>query len=219
MNNIIYTVITNGYDTLKEPLTITDGWDYIAYVDDASKYKSKVWDIKEFRQLKRLTPSLNNRKQKINIPFKRNCISIYIDGSMQVKRDLNSFIKKVGHKEISALGHHSRTCIYDEAQQVKKLKKLDDKTVDFWINHIYKQGYPRHNGLNQCGLMIRNNTEKVRSLMSEWWEIVEQIGRDQLSFNYVMWHNNQRVNTINLKLFNLYFKLTTHDSSINGNRR
>lgn len=210
MTNTIYTVITNGYDTLKDPLMVTPGWEYIAYVDDASKYKSDIWDIREFHQSKSLSASLNNRKKKINIPFKKEGIVIYIDGSMQIKRDLNSFLRKIGHKEISALAHHRRGCVYDEAQQVKKLNKANVKDVDRWINKIHSEGYPRYNGLNQCGLMVRNNTDKVRNMMSEWWEYVKELPRDQLSFNYVMWKNNQRVNTVNLRVFTLYFKLNQH---------
>lgn len=219
MNKIVYTVITGNYDKLKDPKVITDGWDYIAFVDDASKHQSKIWQIREFKKNVNYSDVLNNRRKKINIPFKgKELLTIYVDGSIEILGNLNAFVRKSKHRRgISALGHHARNCIYDEAQQVKKLMKADHKQVDLWVNEIYQNGYERHLGLNQCGLMIRNNTEEVRSLMRDWWQVVrDKVSRDQLSFNYIMWKNGYVVNTIELSLFRKYFKIHHHEIKLNG---
>ena len=43
MKNVCYTVITNNYDTLKDPLVVSKDWRYVCFSDRG--FKSKVWEL------------------------------------------------------------------------------------------------------------------------------------------------------------------------------
>ena len=117
--NVCYTVITNHYDTLKEPSVITPGWEYVLLTDHT--VNSDVWDV-------RITTA-HNRYLKINAPF--DGLTIYVDGSIEIIGDLNEFIAEVS-QVFTIWRHPHRTCTFTEAEAVIKLKGMNP-------NEVYKQ--------------------------------------------------------------------------------
>ena len=91
---VVYTCITNDYDILNEPKYISLGFDYICFTDNSS-LKSDVWQI---RPLPKETEGLSEVKKqrfiKINphLYLKEYDISIWVDGNVELKGDLNELI-------------------------------------------------------------------------------------------------------------------------------
>lgn len=84
MNKIVcYTCITGGYDSLKDPLVVSKGIDYICFTDNTF-LRSKIWQTRLIP--KELNYLSNVKKQRIvkicpHRYLKEYDISIWVDGS------------------------------------------------------------------------------------------------------------------------------------------
>ena len=91
-----------------------------------------------------------------------------------------------------------------------KLKKDTKENVDRQLNAYRKEGFPEHYGLPQTCILLRyHNEESCIKLMETWWEQLEKYShRDQLSFNYALWKNqNTKIEYVDKSIFNCkYFK-------------
>ena len=141
-------------------------------------------------------------------------ISIWIDGNLLVRGDVNKLIEKNLFKSNLAIFSHNqhkkrwkklfwikntedcRDCIYDEAQYLLKIGeegkyKDDPEIIKEQIKRYKNDNYSEHNGLI-VGMIIfrRHNKLDVIKVMENWWEEIKKGSRrDQLSFNYVAWKN------------------------------
>lgn len=192
---VVYTCITGGYDSLLEPKYITPDFDYVCFTDNPS-LTSSTWDIRPIPQeLESLSKVKQQRYIKIN-PHKllgEYDISIWVDGSVQLKGDLNKFIGESLERGVSIYvpTHPSRDCIYAEAKAVLSMRKDTKEIVNPQMERYEKEGFPKKYGLLQSNILLRkhNNPDCIK-LMEDWFnELKDNSHRDQLSFNYVSWKN------------------------------
>lgn len=192
---VIYTCITGGYDSLIEPSYITDGFDYICFTDNMG-LKSNIWDI---RPLPKETEGLSQVKKQRYVKINAHKVvgeydlSIWVDGNVEIRGDLNVFLKKTLTDDCSVYvpTHPSRKCIYAEARAVVSMRKDINVIVNKQMDRYKKEGFPKNYGLLQSNIMLRkhNNADCIR-LMEKWFsELKEESHRDQLSFNYASWKN------------------------------
>ena len=210
---VIYTAIFGGKDNLIEPKFIPEGCGFVCFTDQ--DFVSNVWQVKKVKP-KFEDPVRNARMYKV-FPHKYLSeyeISVWIDGNLLLRGDINELIKKyLNDVNLAVFSHNQHTkrwkklfwiedkedcrdCLYDEAEYLLKIEKdgkykdnpeLMEKQVE-----RYKQGgYPQHNGLAVTMVILRkHNKEDVVQTMEDWWqEIQKGSRRDQLSFNYVAWKN------------------------------
>jgi hypothetical protein len=93
------------------------------------------------------------------------------------------------------------------------LKKDDPEIMLNQVNKYKIEGYPVHNGLAACTIILRrHNSPEIVKLGEDWWtEIKNNSKRDQLSFNYVAWKNKVSHSVIEGVLWdNTYFKVMGH---------
>ena len=94
MNNIVcYTCITGGYDELKDVLVKPRNIDFICFSD--VNFRSYTWEVRAVP--KELCYLSNVKKQRIvkicpHRYLREYDISIWVDGNILVKGDLNKFI-------------------------------------------------------------------------------------------------------------------------------
>lgn len=192
---VVYTCITGDYDSLIEPKYITDGFDYICFTDN-KEIKSDVWIIKPLPQE---TDGLSQVKKQRYVKINAHKVvgeydlSIWVDGNVEIKGDLNVFLKKTLADDCSVYvpTHPSRKCIYAEARAVVSMRKDTNAIVNKQMDRYKKEGFPTNYGLLQSNIMLRkhNNADCIR-LMEKWFsELKEESHRDQLSFNYASWKN------------------------------
>lgn len=225
---VVYTAIFGNYDKLLDPKIISPFFDYICFTD--FDIKSDVWKIikvsPEYKDATR-----NARKYKI-LPHRYLSdyqISIWIDGNMVIKGDLDEAVEKYLRNNNMAVYDHSvlpngegRNCIYQEAESllemIKKGKPKDDPhIIQKQMEKYRKEGYPKDNGLISTMVIFRKHNDKaVIQVMEDWWQEVKDYSkRDQLSLNYVLWKNN--FNPYYIKensRDNKYFKNIPHYSKI-----
>ena len=194
MNSVVcYTCITGGYDQVREPKVISKGVDYICFTDNI-KLKSNIWQIRPIPdELKLLS---NVKKQRIvkicpHRYLKEYDVSIWIDGNIEVKADLNDFIQQYNLSKCPFYTriHPCRKCIYAEAQACISMGKDNASIIKKQVDAYKKEGYPKDIGMVEtCVILRKHNDIKCQLLCNAWAsELLLHSHRDQLSFNYVCW--------------------------------
>ena len=189
---VVYTCITGGYDALTSPKK-TDGVDYICFTDNLDM-NPNGWELRPVPEdLKDLSKVKQQRMVKV-LPHKYLAdydISVWVDGSVDVKGDIKEFLSSIIYTGYSIFipTHPSRDCIYKECAAVKAIKKDTTDLPDKQMKKYKADGYPEKNGLVQSNIVVRwHNNEDCVEVMEAWArEIREFSHRDQLSFNYALW--------------------------------
>ena len=194
---VVYTCITGGYDTLIEPSVVTEGFDYVCFTD-CTNIESKTWEIRQLpKEIKELNTTNVKKQRAIKILPHRYLseydISIWVDGNILIKDDLNTFLNKECNTEnnIFIPQHPIRQCTYDEAKECIKLKKDTKENIEPQVKRYKLEGFPLKKGMVQSNIIVRrHNSQNCIRLMEQWWnELYNGSHRDQLSFNYVLWKN------------------------------
>ena len=191
---IVYSICINGYDTVKVPEIYDKNIDYILFSDDMS-ISPDVWKVVPIDFLK--NTSIDDRKKsryaKLNshLVLPEHDISIWIDHSYIPKfNDVKKLLEDInfGNSNIMQYKHPKRNCLYDEANEVLRLKLDFPVTVNKQLSRYYGMGFPKNYGLFECGFLIRRNNLKTRTFNDAWWkEVLNNSGRDQLSQMFVSW--------------------------------
>ena len=218
-NICVYTCITGEYDAVNDFVDYKEtNIDYYLFTNN-KEVVSDFWKVIYIEN-----NGLDNirlaRKLKIlgNEILDKYEISVWIDGATYLKKTISSFINnECDMKKYSLVGfkHPSRDCIYDEAKACviysRDLKKIILEQVSF----LKKENYPCHNGLIESAILVRRNNDTIlKKTMNLWFEMILKYSyRDQLSFNYVAWHENLKFNLLNMSAFdNKYFGRNVHDN-------
>ena len=211
---VAYTVITGGYDELKDPSVITPGVDYICFTDQAGKYTSKIWKIVEIENKENLSPVLMQRliKMKPYLFLKEYDYSIYVDGKIRIIGDLRQYINTYA-KESSMLcfAHPSRNTLEEEAKAIVYYGRYaNPELLKKQVEHYYANGYTDQMQLIESSVLVRAHKDPIlKNVMENWWkEINEWTTRDQLSFGYSCWKNEYVVDISNLVIGNNPFFIT-----------
>ena len=207
MKKVIYTAIIGDYDTLKEPLVKTKGWDYICFTDQ--DLKSDTWKIIKVGR----SDAKEARRKKIynEYIFNEYDLSIWIDASMYINYDLDAFKSIYFKSDFTLMKHPSRNCTYQEGQACIHLDKDNTATIMQQLLDYKEKGFPANNGMVATGVMIRKHTKEVIQFCREWWsEVFEHSVRDQLSFNYIAWKKDFNYHTIPFSILNKEFIITNH---------
>jgi hypothetical protein len=186
---VVYTAITQGYDTLKPyPASWQLEADFVAFLDDFPT--GSEWKIQPLcRQFR--DPCRNAKIYKM-LPhefFPNASYSLWIDGSVQIvsKLSLQSLIENyLSQNDLAVFKHRRRNCPYKEGAYCI-LQGLDsEELIKSQLNKYRRLGYPQDNGLAECTVLLRRHTPIVKSFNEMWHrEILAHSRRDQLSFNFV----------------------------------
>ena len=127
---VVYTAIFGGCDDLLEPAVVPDNCDFVCFTD--SNFKSDVWEVRK------VTPfyeqSVRNSryyKTKPHIYLSDYEISIWIDGTFIVTKDINDIVDKYLSDANMACFSHNNTaldphnCIYVSADYILHLGSIN----------------------------------------------------------------------------------------------
>ena len=227
MKKVIYTAIFGDYDSLPEPEYIPNGFDFVCFTD--TDIKSNLWEVRKVLPIYEYS-TRNDRKYKIITHrfLSEYDVSIWIDGNILIRNDLNECIDKyLSDCNMSYFDHMKcnldpRDCVYQEVDAILWLGKNDPNNrykdnPEIIINQArryLKEGYPKNNGLITSGVLLRKHNElDVMETMEMWWEELKYNSkRDQLSFDYVTWKNNFKFKYMKGDIRdNKYFYLLPHN--------
>ena len=191
-DTVIYTAIFGGKDKLHRPLVLPSNCDFVVF-DDASSVSSDPDPVRAAKMYKILPHRF----------FPQYEYSVWIDGNIFVRGDVNELIEQYLHDTNIALFSHANNVmdpcdsVYVEGEylimRAEKGKSKDDPgLIRTQMQNYKKEGFPDRGGL-VVGMEIvrRHNEPDVKEAMEAWWhEIQTHSKRDQLSFNYVAWKQN-----------------------------
>jgi hypothetical protein len=205
---VIYTCISGPYDALRDPKFINSEYDYICFTDQ--KFVSNVWEIRPLPAgLEGLTQVKKQRKVKTcpHLYLKEYDFSVWVDANIDILGSVEEYVKANCpiEKGVFAVGEHpQRKCIYDEAEACVKLKKDTREHIDPQMARYRAEGFPKNYGLPQTCIVFRyHNDPRCIRLDETWWaEIEKGSHRDQLSFNYASWKNQDvKINYLDKNIF------------------
>lgn len=217
IRKVIYTCITNGYDTLTNQPVKIDGYDYVCFTDNPSII-SDFWIVKEIpEELKWLDKAKQTKIIKI-CPHRyllEYDMSIWFDGNLKLDFNFDLFIKSFidDTYNIYFKKHPVRKCIYSEAVVCKRMKKDKPEIIDEQINEYQTDNFPSNFGLSENNFIVRFHNESDCKRLMEMWsdEVIKHSKRDQLSLMYCIWktstsfkyfNNDKRLNvTKHIKVF------------------
>lgn len=220
MNKVaIYTVLTGGYDKVKNPLVLDDRFDYILFTDENEKNNDGVWDVRKI-------PSDISDKQLLSRYPKINPISfldeyeysVYMDANVQIAsaKFYENIIQLVSKGvKLAGVKHQTRDCLYEEGFRILiSYPNINRMQLLTQMASFKKDGFPYKFGMYEANVIFRvHKDEQVVMLCNSWWRIYKNsVRRDQLSYSYVLWKLNfsfcyllpENENARNSNLLNFY---------------
>lgn len=189
----IYTVLTGGYDQLKQPSVTDERFDYICFSNDIPKNRIGVWEIRKFDG-EFCSKQIESRYPKMHpwIVLSQYDYSVYMDANICIasKDFYERVIQKIENGAIlSGIKHPFRDCCYNEGYVVFTYGLDKFSAIVKEMRFVRKQGLPRHYGMFEANIILRrHDNEKVRRQCELWWEMINKYSRrDQLSYPYTLW--------------------------------
>jgi len=217
---VVYTSITGNYDELCDHSYINPYWDYICYTDNykITNPRNSTWQIRPL-MFDKLDDCRNQRWHKMHPHelFPEYEKSLWLDANIDIldKTFFDDIEKLIQNSiKISIAPHPYRNCIYDELNACIDLGKDDKNIMEEQIALIKKDGFPENQGLFDASIIFREHHDKqVIDIMEYWWWWVKHYSRrDQLSFTYVLWKKNIKIEPLSDKTYRNGNKVTyRHD--------
>ena len=202
LKKVVYTVLLGKYDEI-HPVIKQKGYDYYLITDQKIENNTDLnWTIlyinEKLNYSNKRDVVKRQRYYKINphIFFKNYDISIYFDTTCSINGNLDDFLLRILTQNMSiyVLEHPEANSINIEFKRVI-LRGKEKKEMINLIKYKYKrENFPDNNGLSENCLIIRKHNElRCINFMNKWFnEIKRNSHRDQLSFNYILWKNNNK---------------------------
>lgn len=213
MEKIVYTSIVGGKDGLKEGQNKTGNVRFHAFVHPV--VESTDWTVED-ALLDNPDPNRCAKKYKVlaHKYFPHAEYSLWIDGSTTLLSPLDELIDLyLKDHDIALHKHYMRDCAYDEAMVCGSMG-LDDPNIMSaqMAKYFIREGYPAHNGLAECTVILRRHTPQIQALNELWWHEIENGSRrDQLSFNYCCWKLGIKYKEMTGTVYNSpHFKVEKH---------
>lgn len=202
----IYTCITGDYDNLHD-VEKDEDIDYICFTNNHT-LKSDRWQFVYIQDEENIGDMLLSRKIKIlgHPLLEKYDISIWVDGALQVKKDIRKLLTTFCDLEnysMACFRHRLRNCVYQEATACVIHRKANREEIIQYLDFIKKEQFPEDYGLAECTVLIRReNQQDVKDTMHLWYDLLcKYVKRDQLSFPYSIWKTGLKICWIDLNVF------------------
>ena len=190
---IISTVITGNYDSIKQPLVLEEGVEYVLFTNNPGIVEAGVWKVVQIpsEQWQGRTERENNillsRKVKMlahkYLP-KGAEWSIYIDADMLIKEPLTKLLNNLHEDTLFAACRHSYCgSVREEIEDLVAKSMVDATQTELQWQRYAEWGFKDNLGISENGLLIRRHNDAcVAQLMELWWEEYQNgCLRDQVS--------------------------------------
>jgi hypothetical protein len=199
---LIYTVITGNYDTIKQPLVVEEGVEYVLYTNNREIRDTGVWRVVQIPseqwqgRAERENNILLSRKVKMlpHVYLPEECeLSIYVDADMLIKGPLTELLKHLREETLFAACRHSYCgSVREEIEDLVAKGMVDATQIENQWQHYIEWGFKDDLGISENGLLIRrHNDARVAQLMELWWEEYQNgCLRDQVSLMPCIYRTN-----------------------------
>lgn len=172
----IYTCITDGYDTLQQPvLPAPEGFDFIRFVPKGTKTSDRdgIWAVREL-PVSWADPIITSRFPKLcpHSVLEDYEFSLWIDGNVRIaSQNVYDKCLELMQKGVQYAGikHPRRDCVYEECERV-----LKDDRESFWrllkiVRYLHKNGLPPHAGLMENNVIFRRHNHPAVIEFDRLW--------------------------------------------------
>lgn len=189
----IYTASIGGYDAVHQPAVVDERFDYILFTDEVKDERVGAWQVRnvdyQSEDKTRVARYVKTHPHTLLPDYEA---TLWLDASIEI---LTSFVYERCVEllekgvQLASIKHPWRDCIYDEAYVVYGLE--EERKIMDWCHQLRQEGYPRHKGLYESGVLFRRNDADVAQLNEDWWNVIlHHTRRDQLALNYLLWKRN-----------------------------
>lgn len=189
----IYTVITGGFDAIKQPIIEDNRFDYILFTDSVKQDRVGVWQVRPIAY-ESDNPRRVSRYPKVHpeLCLPEYKASLYIDGTTQISsqwtydRIMYLFEQKV---EWAGIRHQWHNNAYEEMDWMIKAAWVHDYDVLDWYKYLQQDGYIPQDFLFENGIIFRCHTDNMKKVNDIWWWSINggYVKRDQFSLMYALW--------------------------------
>lgn len=189
---VVFTSLTGHYNILPQYPAKSSECDYICFSNDYQPgTKIGIWEIRSI-PIKEKDNIRLSRYAKL-LPHKvlpEYEWSIWLDANIEITESsfydlIKSCIEK---KQIwSGVQHPVFDCIYDDAKEGLRVGRSHYSEIKKQIEFLRQNNYPRHAGLFENNIILRNhNNPIIKDIDELWWKLYNTYSRrDQMSLFFI----------------------------------
>lgn len=189
---VIYTVLTGGYDDLRQPEEICGNCDYICFSNDIQSEQIGVWQIRRL-DYHHDKPVRESRFPKLNphLVLPEYEYSLYLDANIAIRHSVYEKIRNLVKQDVSLamIPHPERNCVYQEAMILTAWEIGEPNLIYRQTKFLLKNHFPQNHGLFTGGMIFRkHNHPDIINFSECWWNLYCRFSsRDQLGLTYALY--------------------------------
>ena len=182
----VYTALTGGYDTLRQPESERDGVDYFCFSNDIREERIGAWRIRPI-PFEDSDPVRVSRFPKLNphLVLPEYEASLYVDANVLVTAELDAATDRVlaSGTLCAMVPHPDRKGTFEEGLFVLRHSMGEPFKVYRQMRSLIQTGFRDDAGLFVCSVIFRRHLDpKVIAFSEAWWRGFQAgAKRDQLS--------------------------------------
>jgi hypothetical protein len=212
---VIYTAITNHYDTLQPPRHPEAGCEYVCFTDDPDSVPAPWKAIRIARRFD--NPRLDALWYRVHphLALGDHDVSVYVDGRFVLRKAMLPLIRAaLADTSVAVFDNAWWDCLYLAGEDDVRQDRYAPSKLARQLARYRETGFPRHLASLLPGvLMRRHHAPEIVKMAEAWWdEILRASSRDQLSFTYLIWRQGVAFRRVWLPVHdNPYVKLGEHN--------
>ncbi len=222
----VYTVLLGSRDRLMEPVVIDGNCDYFVITDQDIDSESVWKKIDVYFPDECYDAVLKSRYYKIlyYLFLGEYRYSLYLDANVVLYGKPTELVSSINPASGIAFHNHPyRNSVYEEILARKIIEPSDAMILNLQKRMYKSQRYRSGEGMFECNVILRENTESCREIMDLWWEEFRKYPkRDQISLPYVLWKNKISIDDIGIIgndiRLNPYFRVIEHKRHISAQK-
>ena len=186
---VIFTAITDNYDSIKLPEQLNPRFDYVLFTDSPAP-DTGIWQIRPITYLHSdKVRSARFIKTHPHVFLNDYDVAIWIDSNIMILGDIYYLVEKFLYsgKSIGAVPHPLRESIYEEVTVCENKGKDENDVMKEQIDKYENKSFLHRDLIESNFLVFDLRNAKTACFLDRWWyEIDRHSRRDQLSLNYAL---------------------------------
>jgi hypothetical protein len=193
----IYMVNIGNYDTVLDPLVVSENCDYFLFTDNLNQ-QTKIWQTIIIDKSKFENDKLCAKYYKMfphKVLNKKYDYSIYVDAKILIYSDIAILVRHCGlnpqspETTFAAIRHNARSNILQEKARCIERGAIPAEIAERQLADYRAQGFPDNKGLvDTCCLVRKHSDNQLQKAMETWFaEYIKYPYRDQLSVMFSFW--------------------------------
>ena len=189
MRTVVFTAITDNYDSIKLPERLNHKCDYILFTDSPTT-DTGIWQVRPITYLHSdKVRSARFVKTHPHIFLNDYDIAVWIDSNIMILNDIYYIIERFlsSGKNIGAIPHPSRESIYEEITVCISKEKDETDIMKEQIEKYNGKCFSHHDLIESNFMIFDLRDKKLSGFLDSWWREIDcHSRRDQLSLNYAL---------------------------------